>query len=88
MLVGRVMGFEPTIFWATTRRVNHYTTPATSEKCYHMWNAVASGQWSVVSDQWPMTTILRLKNSTVLAFEIAFSYNASSLTAVRLLVTA
>jgi len=53
-----------------------------------MWNAVASGQWSVVSDQWPMTTILRLKNSTVLAFEIAFSYNASSLTAVRLLVTA
>lgn len=25
---GRVVGFEPTIFWATTRRVNPYTTPA------------------------------------------------------------
>ena len=35
-LLGRVMGFEPTIFWATTRRVNRYTTPAMPEKCYHM----------------------------------------------------
>jgi hypothetical protein len=26
--VGRVVGFEPTIFWATTRRVNPYTIPA------------------------------------------------------------
>lgn len=26
--LGRVVGFEPTIFWATTRRVNPYTTPA------------------------------------------------------------
>ena len=28
---GRVVGFEPTIFWATTRRVNPYTTPAMME---------------------------------------------------------
>ena len=26
--LGRVVGFEPTISWATTRRVNPYTTPA------------------------------------------------------------
>ncbi len=26
--LGRVMGLEPTIFWVTTRRVNHYATPA------------------------------------------------------------
>ena len=26
--MGRVMGLEPMIFWATTRRVNPYTTPA------------------------------------------------------------
>ena len=29
-VVGRVMGLEPMIFWATTRRVNPYTTPAMS----------------------------------------------------------
>ncbi len=29
--LGRVVGFEPTIFWATTRRVNPYTTPAITE---------------------------------------------------------
>ena len=28
--LGRVMGLEPMIFWATTRRVNPYTTPAMS----------------------------------------------------------
>ena len=28
--MGRVMGLEPMIFWATTRRVNPYTTPAMS----------------------------------------------------------
>lgn len=27
-LEGRVVGFEPTIFWATTRCVNPYTIPA------------------------------------------------------------
>ena len=27
--LGRTAGFEPAIFWATTRRVNHYATPAT-----------------------------------------------------------
>ena len=26
--LGRLVGFEPTIFWATTRRVNPYTTAA------------------------------------------------------------
>lgn len=30
------MGIEPMIFWATTRRVNRYTTPAIRfMECYH-----------------------------------------------------
>ncbi len=34
---GRVRRFELPIFWATTRRVNHYTTPAMGlqPECYH-----------------------------------------------------
>ena len=60
------MGFEPTVFWATTRCLNHSATPTMFELSvgfYHMWSLPASSdrahlvsvpQWQAESEPSPL----------------------------------
>jgi eukaryotic-like serine/threonine-protein kinase len=54
------VGFEPTIFWATTRRVNPYTTPAMT--CQILSYVQAMGKWGALSYNILMASDVRALN--------------------------
>ena len=70
-LVGRVKRFELSIFWATTRRVNHYTTPAMNEsECYHKLGVGAiklkeqkTGNGKLNTEEWRLDEVRKLETA-------------------------